>query len=528
MSRVRTAWSSLNRHLLFAVALSLGVAARVITMLGFPPAIWFGGDSASYTSTALRLAPATSRLSGYGVMLFILRPLHSYVVVTALQHLMGLAIAVMIYALARRYGLAGWLATLAALPVLLDAYELQLEHEILPSVPFGFLVMVAVTLILWWRGDRPLWATVTAGVVLAVSASVWPVGLPLLLLYLGYLLLRRVGWRRFAVTVVASAVPLAAYGLWFDTVYHSPAFSYSDGIFLWSRTMSFANCAVIRPPAGEAVLCPHQPVASRPSASSFIWVNSPLDKLPKPKFSQHNNALAQDFAIRAIKAQPGAYLRTVVHDVGLSFSWQRPNRPSAHLNQRYQFRYATVHWVPAAEVVASGHTVGSDQLAYGGTGTTRAVAPFAGWLRAYQRYVYLRGTLLGVIMLIGLGGIVRFWLRGGIRRLAGWGGPGLYPWAAAAALLVVPVMTADFDLRYVLISVPVAVLSAALAFSRGEAAVGAGAQPATPAPAPADSEPAPADEASAEPASGAPPGPLAQRRKDPAARGAGGEGQAGH
>ena len=527
MSRVSTAWSRLGRHLLFAVALSLGVAARVITMLGYPPAIWFGGDSASYTATALRLAPATSRLSGYGVMLFILRPLHSYLVVTAVQHLMGLAIAVMIYALARRYGLPGWLGALATLPVLLDAYELQLEHQILPSVPFGFLVMVAVTLILWWRGDRPLWATVTAGAVLAVSASVWPVGLPLLVLYLGYLLLRRVGWRRFAVTVVASAVPLAAYGLWFDAVYHTPTLSYSDGIFLWSRTMSFANCAVIKPPAGEAVLCPRQPVASRPSASSFIWVNSPLDKLPKPKFSRHNNALAQDFAIRAIEAQPGAYARTVLHDLGLSFSWQRPNRPSAHLNERYQFRYATVHWIPPGEVLAAGHTVAGDQLAYGGATTTRAVAPFAGWLRSYQRYVYLRGTMLGVILLIGLGGIVRFWLRGGIRRLAGWGGPGLYPWAAAVTLLVVPVMTADFDLRYVLISVPVAVLSAALAFSRRTLAAGTDPQPAESAP--ASTEPAPAEPAPGEPApSATPPSPLPQRRKDPAARGAGGEGQTGH
>jgi hypothetical protein len=520
VSRVPAVWSRLGRHLPFTVALSLGVLARVVTMLGYPPAIWFGGDSVSYTATALRLAPATSRLSGYGVMLLILRPVHSYLVVTAVQHLMGLAIAVMIYALARRYGLAGWLATLAILPVLLDAYELQLEHEILPSVPFGFLVMAAVTLILWWRGDRPRWATVTAGVLLAVSATVWPVGLPLLLVFLGYLLLRRAGWRRIAVTVVASAVPLALYGVWFDAVYHSPAFSYSDGIFLWSRTMSFADCAVIKPPADERVLCPSQPVASRPSASSFIWEpGSPLDKLPVPKFSARNNSLAMSFAIRAIEAQPGAYARTVAHDVALSFSWQRPDRPSAHLNERYQFRYATRHWIAPDYSPARGHTVASDQLAYGGATSTRAVAPFAGWLRVYQRYVYLRGTLLGVIMLIGLGGIVRCWLRGGIRRLADWGGPGLYPWAAAVVLLVVPVMTADFDLRYVLISVPVACLAAVLAFSRRPASSPAG-EPARD-PAGEDAQAAPATSATAA-------SPLPQRRKDAAARGAGGEGQAAH
>ena len=128
MSRAAAAWSALGRHRLFAAVFGLGLAARLITMLGFPPAIWFGGDSASYLSTALYHVPGVSRLSGYGVFLFVLRPFHSFAVITAVQHLMGLAIGVMIYALLRRYGLPGWGATLAAVPVLLDAYEIQLEH----------------------------------------------------------------------------------------------------------------------------------------------------------------------------------------------------------------------------------------------------------------------------------------------------------------------------------------------------------------------------------------------------------------
>ena len=45
----------------------------------------------------------------------------------------------------RRLRSDGW-ATLAAVPVLFDAYQIQLEHLILPSATFGFLVMVAITL----------------------------------------------------------------------------------------------------------------------------------------------------------------------------------------------------------------------------------------------------------------------------------------------------------------------------------------------------------------------------------------------
>ena len=195
MNRAVAAWSSLRHHGVFAVAFILGLAVRVITMLGFPPAIWFGGDSASYLSTALYHAPGTSRLSGYGIMLFVLHPFHSFAVVTAVQHLLGLAVAVMIYALLRRYGLPGWGATLATVPVLFDAYQIQLEHEILPTATFGFLIMVTITLTLWWRGRPPLWATVAAGGGLPGGATPWPVGVPMLIVFLLYLAPRPGGWR---------------------------------------------------------------------------------------------------------------------------------------------------------------------------------------------------------------------------------------------------------------------------------------------------------------------------------------------
>jgi len=52
---------------------------------------------------------------------------------------------VLIYLLARRFGLPAWAATLATVPVLLDAYELQLEEDAVPDVPFGFLVLIALS-----------------------------------------------------------------------------------------------------------------------------------------------------------------------------------------------------------------------------------------------------------------------------------------------------------------------------------------------------------------------------------------------
>jgi hypothetical protein len=447
----------------FAAAFAAGLGLRVITMLGFPPAIWFGGDSASYLSTALRLAPGTSRVSGYGLLLLALRPLHSFAVITAVQHLMGLAVAVMIYALLTRYGLPGWGATLACVPVLANAYQLQLEQEILPSAAFCFIVMTSVTLTLWWRDGRPPWATAAAGALLALSACFWPTGLPVLAVFLLWLAARRAGWRVLAVTAVAAGLPLAGYLAWFGHTYHRVAFTNSDGVYLWSRTMSFADCAVIRPPAAEAGLCPPRSRGPRPAASAFIWAaDSPLDNLPGTKFSPGKNALAMDFALRAIAAQPGGYLTAVLHDVSLAFRWAIPAHPSAEMTRRYEFAYATDRWISPGSVVVPGHTVASDQAAYGGAGATRAVAPFAGWLRAYQAAAYLPGTLLAVLLAAGLGGILRAWRRPG----AGPGAPAAYPWFAALALLVAPVLTADYSERYVLIVAPFACLAAGLAFAR--------------------------------------------------------------
>ena len=246
----------LSRHRWFAAAAAGGLVLRVLTMLAFPPAIWFGGDSASYLSTALRHVPGTSRLSGYGLLLLVLRPFHSFAVVTAVQHLMGLSIAVLTYALLRRYGLPGWAATLAALPVLFSAYQVQLEQEILPSAAFCCLIMTAAGISLWWPDRRTPQATAAAAGLLAVAACFWPVGLPLLLVFLAFLVLRRAGWQVLAAAVAAAVLPLAGYLAWFDHTYHRVAFSNSDGIYLWSRTMSFANCAAIKPPPGEAALCP--------------------------------------------------------------------------------------------------------------------------------------------------------------------------------------------------------------------------------------------------------------------------------
>ena len=108
-----------------------------------------------------------------------------------------------------------------------------------------------------------------------------------------------------------------------------------------------------------------------------------------------------------------------------------------------------------------------------GNPETVVVNPFAALIRVYQRYVWLPGTVYGLILVLGLAGVVLRWRRAGRDALL--------PWLCSVALIVAPAATAEFDYRYVTTAVPFACLAAAMAFgrrARGEqpdASTGAGA-----------------------------------------------------
>src|SRR5579859_1705877 len=178
-------------HRLFAVALVPALLLRADAELGYRWESWFN-DSFTYVRSAVTLTPETSRPSGYPVYLWLLSPFHSYFLVTASQHLMGLLVAVMIYALARRrFAAPAWMAVLATLPVLYDGFEIQLEHLIMTDTLFLFLAFAALTVLLW--SPRPSWrACLAAGLLLGLSSTVRSTGLALIPVFALYLLIRLV------------------------------------------------------------------------------------------------------------------------------------------------------------------------------------------------------------------------------------------------------------------------------------------------------------------------------------------------
>ncbi len=456
----RSAAAFLTRHWLFVAVLIPAIMLRVVTMLGFRWVLWFN-DSYQYLQDAVGFPrPDPMRPSGYSVYLWLLEPLHSFAAVTISQHLMGLGTGVMVYALlVHRFKVAPWIATLAAVPALYDAYQIQLEHLLMADTPFAFLVTAAITIVMW-RPKPGIAQTASAGLLLGLAAVTRSIGLPLLVILVGYLLIRRVGLRVVAAAIIACAVPVGGYMLWFQSRYQEFAMTQSTGVFLYARVMAFADCSKFSLPPDEKALCTSVPPSHRMLSQEYIWSqDAPLRRFPPPEFSPLTNLLAKGFATRAIKAQPLDYARVTWDDTWRSFAWKRKVFPDPITYGEYVFASAS-HG--PARAAATGHGFGAHFAVpryVGGSQITHVVAPYAGIMRGYQKYVLLPGTILGVLLAVGLGGMVIAW-----RRI---GGEILLPWTIAVAMIVIPAATAEFDYRYLLPAVPFACLASAMVFGDG-------------------------------------------------------------
>ncbi|MET8145515.1 hypothetical protein ABZU32_34880 [Sphaerisporangium sp. NPDC005288] len=427
-------------HRLFTVVLCLATAVRLVTMLGYRPGQLYWYDSFTYLDVASHPRPSLGfHPSGYPLLLWLLRPFHSVTVVVGVQHAMGLGIGAMIYAVLRRRGLPAWGASLAALPGLFDASFLRLEHGVLSDTMFILLIVAALTVLTW--SPRPTArACAVAGTLLALATLTRTIALPLLVLVLLWSAVRRVGTRGLVAGMLAGALPLVAYAGWNAHVNGRFTLTGGEGVVLWARTMTFADCAVIRPPAAERGLCPNG--AHQDAASEYVWdPAASLNRLPGGR--DGNNDLARSFALRAIMAQPLDYLADVARDTALAFAWTPVRHPE---RVTPAFGFARGEWsLPAYPLVAKVRQE-YDPAIRG----LRSAEPWAGFLIAYQYPAYTRGPVIALLLLAGgLGAAV------GRRRAA-------LPWATAVFLLAGPVAVLDFDHRYVLPVIPVACLAAAL------------------------------------------------------------------
>ena len=208
--------------------------------------------------------------------------------------------------------------------------------------------------------------------------------------------------------------------------------------------------------------------ASRTRPGDYIWHAPQVHDIPGGPVSNANNALLTNFAIRAVEAQPFGYAESVLKNLALVVEWPRHKYPDAGTVSYYYFplqpqtipNLLNHEWIP-------GGTAYQDAVRYGHANPSTIVEPFAALITLYEHIIYTWGPLFGLILLTGLGGVLRIeGLRERRPRLVWSRRTGsMLPWVTGIVLLVFPIATADFDYRYLLPVLPFICLAAGLAFA---------------------------------------------------------------
>jgi hypothetical protein len=407
----------LCRHWLISVLLVAGLLLRAASVLAYRPALIYV-DTLKYLYGA---SPAADPL-GYRAVLLAITNLS---VVALLQHLLGVAMAAGIYAVLLRRGGARWLAALAAAPVLLDAYQLQMEQMIMPDVWFEALTVIGLVVLLW-RPALTVPFAVAAGLILGASATVAALGEVLVVPVLGYVLAAADGWRRAIDLAIALGVAFALPILGYCSV------SYAETGHFWlareqsnsGRLAGAADCATLKLPADVRPLCP----TPREQAQGPDWLEhsgqSPLQQAPVPRGTSRAALIgALDSAVE--HQQPGRVVAAIARDSIRLFALTRDGVESVTPISRWQFqaRYPVdPPWVQLGRgnvivvgVEVQAFTPFSYQAlrpAYGGR--AQVDRPVAAFLRTYQLGGgYTPGPLLALFALVGVAGSVMALLRRG-------------------------------------------------------------------------------------------------------------------
>jgi hypothetical protein len=401
----------LRRHWLVTTLLAAGLALRAVTQAAYHPALIYI-DTLKYL---LGEYPGSDPL-GYRLLLKVILLAGSLGTVELIQHLAVLAATVLLYVVLLRRGSSRWLAAVAVAPVLLDAYQLQMEATIMPDAWFGVMIVAGFALLLW----RPVVtgpAAVAAGLVLGSSATIRQTGELLVLPALLFVLVSGGGWRRTGTVSVALAaafaLPIAGYCS--VSLARTGHFWLSHGQVSTGRMAAAADCATLRVPPGGRAICPT--VAEQAQGPDWLEHSgqSPLHRAPIPAGADRA-ALIAALSSAVEHQQPARVVYAVARDAFRLFALTRTGTPGSTPISRWQFQ-ASYPVYPPAVTVGPGHTIilrvqrrlfgpfipGPLNPAYGGPAQVNR--PLARFLRSYQLDGgYTPGPLLALCLLLGLAG----------------------------------------------------------------------------------------------------------------------------
>jgi len=411
-ARAHLAAAVLRRHWLAAVLLAAGLVLRVLAQFAYRPALFYIDTTRYLYNDAPGMDPV-----GYKGPLRAILAVTNVNTVAAVQHLLGLAMAVALYVLLLRRGAPRWLAALAMAPLLLDAYQIQIEQMLMPDTWFEALVVTGLALLLW--RPAPGWRTVlAAGLVLGTSAIVAQIGEALLLPAVIYLLALGGGWRqaltKVGVLCAAFALPILAY----CTINYVAAGNFlptRTGVTsVYGRMAAAADCATLRLTPAEQGMCPTRAQQAKGPDSLEFDQYAPIrpyyNGLPRDTVDN----LIVDFNNRVLTQQPLRVIRAYARDVVRLFALTRDGSAGVTAISRWQFQTAYPYFPPHA----SRQVVDTATDRFGG-GRPAVWAPGARFLRGYQLHGgYTPGPLLALCTPAGLAGSVSLLARGRAARLA--------------------------------------------------------------------------------------------------------------
>jgi hypothetical protein len=403
----------LRRHWLAVTLLVAGVVLRALSELAYRPALFYI-DTTKYLYDTQGNDPAGYKGPLRGILF-----IGNFDIVVLVQHLLGLAIAVVIYLLLLRRGVSRWLAALAIAPILLDAYQIQMEQTIMPGSWFEALAVAGFALLLW--RPNPGWrAIIWAGLVFGTSATVWQNGEALIPAAVIFVLATG-GWRRAlaraGVICVACVVPILVYCTASDIFTGAFYLSHTGVTSLYGRTSAAVDCATIRLPADERAMCPDRSQEAQGSDWLEYSLTSPIRPYYKDMPRHKADRLISNFNYSVLTQQPlrvfGAYAR----DVAKLFAVTRVTDKGDPPISRWQFKTYFPYFPPHAGKA----TVRQAVNRFGG-GKPQVWRPVAEFLRSYQLDGgYTPGPLLLLLSLTGLAGalsVLRRRLDPATRQLA--------------------------------------------------------------------------------------------------------------
>src|SRR5690349_13076428 len=404
-ARAHLAAAALRRHWLAAVLLAAGLVLRVLAQVAYRPVLFYI-DTTRYLYND---APGMDPLGYKGVLRAILA-VANFNAVAAVQHLLGLAMAVVLYVLLLRRGCPRWLAALAMAPLLLDAYQIQIEQTLMPDTWFEALIVAGLAILLW--RPAPGWRTAAAGgLVLGTSAIFAQVGEALLLPAVIYLLAVGGGWRRAlgraAALCAAFAVPILAY----SSVNYLAAgdffLSHTGVTSGYGRMAAAADCATLRLPPAEKGMCPTRAQQAKGPDSLEYDQDSPIRAYYNGLERDHVDTLITDFNHQVLNQQPLRVLHAYARDVVRPFALTRDGSPGVTAISRWQFQTSYPYFPPHA----SQRVIDSSVDWFGG-GRPAVWGTAAAFLRGYQLHGgYTPGPLFALCVLAGLIGSASLLVR---------------------------------------------------------------------------------------------------------------------